>query len=59
MSVKLARKAYAKKYGPTKGDRIRLADALSLRRMSRDRRGTAVGLRHWDGNKRVEYPIEP
>ena len=37
----------------------KLADALSLRRMSRDRRGTAVGLRHWDGNKRVEYPIEP
>jgi urease subunit alpha len=26
MSVKLNRKAYAKKYGPTKGDRIRLAD---------------------------------
>jgi urease subunit alpha len=26
MSVNLARKAYAKKYGPTKGDRIRLAD---------------------------------
>jgi urease subunit alpha len=26
MSVKIARKAYAKKYGPTKGDRIRLAD---------------------------------
>ena len=26
MSVKLSRKAYAKKYGPTKGDRIRLAD---------------------------------
>src|SRR5579883_1338021 len=26
MSVKLARKAYAKKYGPTKGDRLRLAD---------------------------------
>jgi urease subunit alpha len=26
MSVKLTRKAYAKKYGPTKGDRIRLAD---------------------------------
>jgi urease subunit alpha len=26
MSVKLARKTYAKKYGPTKGDRIRLAD---------------------------------
>jgi urease subunit alpha len=26
MSVQLSRKAYAKKYGPTKGDRIRLAD---------------------------------
>ncbi|WP_152050255.1 urease subunit alpha [Tautonia marina] len=26
MSVRLSRKAYAKKYGPTKGDRIRLAD---------------------------------
>jgi len=26
MSVKLSRSAYAKKYGPTKGDRIRLAD---------------------------------
>src|SRR5262249_43432634 len=26
MSVNLARKAYAKKYGPTKGDRVRLAD---------------------------------
>jgi urease subunit alpha len=26
MSVKLSRKAYAKKYGPTDGDRIRLAD---------------------------------
>jgi urease subunit alpha len=26
MSVRLARKAYAKKYGPTVGDRIRLAD---------------------------------
>ncbi len=27
MSVKISRKAYAKKYGPTKGDRIRLADS--------------------------------
>jgi urease subunit alpha len=27
MSVKLSRKAYAKKYGPTDGDRIRLADS--------------------------------
>lgn len=35
----------------------RLTDALSLRRMSRDQRATAVALRHWDGNKRVEYPI--
>lgn len=35
----------------------KLADALSLRRMSRDRRGMAVALRHWDGNKRVEHPI--
>ncbi len=26
MSVRLSRKAYAKKYGPTKGDRVRLAD---------------------------------
>ncbi|MFO0851508.1 MAG: urease subunit alpha [Gemmataceae bacterium] len=30
MSVKIARKAYAKKYGPTKGDRIRLADTELL-----------------------------
>jgi 2'-5' RNA ligase len=37
----------------------KLADALSPRRMSRDRRGTAVALRHWDGNKRVEHPISP
>ena len=35
----------------------KLADALSLRRMSRDSEATAVALRHWDGNKRVEYPI--
>jgi hypothetical protein len=37
----------------------KLADVLSLRRMSRDRRGTAVAIRHWDGNNRVEYPITP
>ncbi len=37
----------------------KLADALSLRRMPRDRRVTAVALRHWDGNERVEYAIEP
>lgn len=35
----------------------KLTDALSLRRMPRDRRATAVALRHWDGNERVEYPI--
>jgi 2'-5' RNA ligase len=37
----------------------KLADALSARRMTRDMRATAVGLRHWDGNERVEYPIGP
>ena len=36
----------------------KLADALSLRRMTRDQRATAVGLRHWDGNNRVEHSIE-
>lgn len=35
----------------------KLADALSLRRMPAERRVTAVALRHWDGNERVEYPI--
>ena len=30
MSVKISRQAYAKKYGPTKGDRIRLADSELL-----------------------------
>lgn len=34
-----------------------LAAALSLRRMPRERRVTAVALRHWDGNERIEYPI--
>ena len=38
-------------------DRRKLADALSLGGVSRDRRGTAVALRHWDGNKKVEHPI--
>ncbi len=36
-----------------------LVEALSPRRMSRDRRVTAVALRHWDGNEKVEYAIEP
>ncbi len=37
----------------------KLADALSLRRMSRDRKGTAVAIRHWDGDNRVEHPVAP
>ncbi len=37
----------------------KVADALSARHISRDRRGTAVGLRHWDGNNRVEHSISP
>jgi 2'-5' RNA ligase len=36
----------------------KLADVLSLRSASRDRHATAVALRHWDGNNRVEYPID-
>ncbi|MBX7103571.1 MAG: urease subunit alpha [Gemmataceae bacterium] len=36
MSVKIARKAYAKKYGPTKGDRIRLADTELFIEIERD-----------------------
>jgi 2'-5' RNA ligase len=35
----------------------RLADALSLRHIARDRHGSVVALRHWDGNSRVEHPI--
>jgi 2'-5' RNA ligase len=34
-----------------------LADALSAQRLSRDRRGAVVAIRHWDGNNRVEHPI--
>ena len=37
----------------------KLADALSPRRMSRDRRATVVGLRRWDGDNRLEHPIAP
>ena len=40
-------------------NRDKLADALSLGGVSRDRRGRVVGLRHWDGNNRVEYAISP
>lgn len=35
----------------------KLADALSIKPLSRDRRATAVGLRHWNGNEKIEYPI--
>ncbi|SEH80781.1 2'-5' RNA ligase superfamily protein [Mycolicibacterium rutilum] len=34
-----------------------LATALSLRSVGRDLSGRIVGLRHWDGNNRVEHPI--
>lgn len=36
MSVKISRKAYAKKYGPTVGDRIRLADSELIIEIERD-----------------------
>ncbi len=36
MSVKISRKAYAKKYGPTKGDRIRLADTELIIEIEQD-----------------------
>ncbi|MFO0891299.1 MAG: urease subunit alpha [Isosphaeraceae bacterium] len=36
MSVKISRKAYAKKYGPTKGDRIRLADSELVIEIEKD-----------------------
>ncbi len=36
MSVKLSRKAYAKKYGPTTGDRIRLADSELIIEIEKD-----------------------
>lgn len=34
-----------------------LATALGLKSVGRDIRAKAVALRHWDGNKRVEHPI--
>ena len=34
-----------------------LVRALSIRKLTRDIRGSAVGLRRWDGNKRVEHLI--
>lgn len=34
-----------------------LPKALALRELSRDIRGRATGLRHWDGNVKVVHPI--
>jgi hypothetical protein len=34
-----------------------LPTALALKSVGRDIRGRAVGLRHWDGDKREEHPI--
>jgi 2'-5' RNA ligase len=34
-----------------------LPTALTVKSVGRDVRGTAVGLRHWDGDERIEYPI--
>jgi 2'-5' RNA ligase len=38
-------------------DSAQLSKALSIRSMTRDIRGSVVGLRRWDGNKRIEYLI--
>jgi 2'-5' RNA ligase superfamily len=34
-----------------------LATALTLKSVGRDLRGRITGLRHWDGDHRIEYPI--
>ncbi len=34
-----------------------LADALTVRSISADLAAEAVGLRHWDGENRIEHPI--
>jgi 2'-5' RNA ligase len=38
-------------------DPSQLSRAFSIRKTTRDIRGSAVGLRRWDGNKRVEHLI--
>jgi 2'-5' RNA ligase superfamily len=38
-------------------DPSQLAGVLTMRRVSRDIVGSVVGIRRWDGNKRVEYLI--
>ncbi|KUH94184.1 hypothetical protein AU190_13185 [Mycolicibacterium acapulense] len=35
----------------------KLPAALTIKSVGRDLRGTLTGLRHWDGDKRIEYPI--
>lgn len=35
----------------------KLPTALTLKSVGRGLRGTVTGLRHWDGDNRVEYPI--
>ncbi|OBF88185.1 Uncharacterised protein [Mycolicibacterium flavescens] len=35
----------------------KLPAALTLKSVGRDIRGAVTGLRHWDGDNRVEYPI--
>lgn len=35
----------------------KLPAALTLRSVGRDLRGALTGLRHWDGEDRIEYPI--
>jgi hypothetical protein len=34
-----------------------LATAMAVRRVARDINGAVAGLRHWDGNKRIEHHI--
>jgi 2'-5' RNA ligase superfamily protein len=34
-----------------------LSTALSLRSLGRDVRGAVTGVRHWDGDNHIEYPI--
>jgi hypothetical protein len=38
-------------------DASQLSRALTIRSTTRDIRGSVVGLRRWDGNKRVEHLI--
>jgi len=38
-------------------DPAQVATAVAIRRLAREITATVVGLRRWDGNKRVEYPI--